>query len=458
MIVSTIVFPHPPLMLPEIGHGEEAVIEQTITACKDAARTLMQSQPDVIVVLSPHTILYSDYFHISPGEGAEGNFTAFGAPEVSCSIRYDTQFVQALIEQTAAAGLPAGTEGQKDAALDHATMLPMMFLAQEGTLPPVVRVGMSGLPLLQHYQLGQCIAATQPEKRVAIVASSDLSHRLSEDGQYGYSPQGEAFDSQISDILSGAEFGRLFDITPECIREAGECGLRPIVMMAGALDGLSVEGSLLSYQAPLGVGYAVAAYHVGEQDAERHEYAQYTRRLLQKMQRTRRKEDAYVQLARTALEHYIQTGEALPLPDDLPAELLETRAATFVSLKLQGELRGCIGTLEPTQKNVALEIVRNAISAGTQDPRFPAVREHELPAIIYSVDVLQTPEIVDSPADLNPRRYGVIVSKGTQRGVLLPNLPGVFTVPQQIEIAKQKAGIRSDAPVTLARFKVVRHT
>ena len=147
----------------------------------------------------------------------------------------------------------------------------------------------------------------------------------------------------------------------------------------------------------------------------------------------------------------------MEVPEGLPEEMLKNRAGTFVSLKEGGRLRGCIGTIQGVQTCIAREIIENAISAGVHDPRFPPVMEEELGNLTYSVDVLEEPEEIDSPKFLDVKRYGVIVSKGFRRGLLLPNLEGVDTVEEQIAIARQKAGIREDEEVKLERFEVVRH-
>jgi AmmeMemoRadiSam system protein A len=137
--------------------------------------------------------------------------------------------------------------------------------------------------------------------------------------------------------------------------------------------------------------------------------------------------------------------------------MMEERAGVFVSLKKHGQLRGCIGTIAPTCPSIADEIIQNAISAGTKDPRFSPVRESELDDIVYSVDVLGEPEPVDDVSQLDVIRYGVIVSSGYKRGLLLPNLEGVDTVEQQVEIARQKAGIGRNEDYSLERFEVIRH-
>lgn len=165
-----------------------------------------------------------------------------------------------------------------------------------------------------------------------------------------------------------------------------------------------------------------------------------------------------MRLARLSLETYVRTGHPLAhLPPDLPPELTAQAAGAFVSLHMDGRLRGCIGTIVPTRENVAWEIVQNAVSACSRDPRFPSVRPDELDKLEYSVDVLGQPEPVDSPAQLDPKQYGVIVSSGTRRGLLLPDLDGVDTVEQQLDIARQKGGIDSKSPYQIERFRVVRH-
>ena len=167
--------------------------------------------------------------------------------------------------------------------------------------------------------------------------------------------------------------------------------------------------------------------------------------------------DKYVELARKTIESYIKDGITIKLPKDLPSEMTDKRAGAFVSLHKNGELRGCIGTILATTDCVGEEIIQNAISAATCDPRFMPVREEELPLLDISVDVLSEPEDIQSPDELNVKRYGVIVTKGFRRGLLLPDLDGVDTVEDQIYIAKRKAGIMPDEEVKLQRFEVIRH-
>lgn len=168
--------------------------------------------------------------------------------------------------------------------------------------------------------------------------------------------------------------------------------------------------------------------------------------------------DSYVKLAKNTIETYLKTGKIPPLPKNLPQEMLAKKASAFVSLhQKDGSLRGCIGTFLPTKPNLALEIVTNAISSATQDPRFPSLTEKELDNLTYSVDILSLPKKA-TQKQINPKKYGLIVAaEDDRRGLLLPDLPGVDTPEQQIKICCQKAGIDPKEKVSYQIFSVERH-
>lgn len=461
-ILNAVMVPHPPLIIPQVGRGEEKAIRSTIDAYEQAARFVADAKPDTIVVLSPHTVLYYDYFHISPGAGAEGDFRSFGAGNVRLSVRYDEDFVLALSRRAVRQGFPAGTEGEKSAQLDHGAMIPLWFLQRAyggAPLPPVVRIGLSGFPLADHYKLGMLIRQTAKEldRRVCVVASGDLSHRLKPDGPYGFRSEGPEYDRKIMDVMGRGDFGALFSFGDSFCEKAGECGHRSFTIMAGCFDGVDVKAEALSHEGPFGVGYGVCLFTPLGEDPARRFLAREQEREYEEMERLRRREDPYVRLARLSVETFVRTGGEAALPHGLPEELLARRAGAFVSLHVAGRLRGCIGTTAPTEPSLAREILRNGISACSRDPRFPPVREEELVRLVYSVDVLGPAEPIDSPAALDVRKYGVIVSHGPRRGLLLPDLDGVDTVEQQISIAREKGGIAPDEDVKLQRFEVVRH-
>ena len=459
-MLGAIITPHPPVLLPEVGGGREREIAATDRAMRTAAETVAAWQPDVIIVSSPHTILYRDYFHIAPGDGAVGDMGRFGAPEVRIQASYDTLLREEIIRRAEAEGLHAGTLGQRDPELDHGVLIPLYYLRKAGVRCPIVRMGLSGFSPLDHYRLGKCVqdAVNSLGRRAVFLASGDLSHKLKADGPYGYAPEGPQFDDAVTRTMASGDFLEFLTIDPALCERAAECGLRSFQVMAGALDGLAVEPQLLSHEGTFGVGYAIALFPVTGRNDSRCYEKDYLLAKHDRLATRKANEDPWVKLARRSLETYVKTDQRLTsLPEDLPAEMTTQQAGAFVSLHKNGQLRGCIGTIAPTCDNLAWEIVQNAISACSRDPRFSPVRPNELDELEYSVDVLGAPEPVDSPAALDPKTYGVIVSCGGRRGLLLPDLDGVDSVEAQLSIALQKGGIRENEPYKIERFKVVRH-
>lgn len=405
-VKGAVMVPHPPLIIPDVGRGQEKAIQATIDAYHEAAKKIASWQPDTVVVLSPHSIMYADYFHISPGTGARGDFGQFRAPQVKIQVQYDTELVEALSQEAEAREIPAGTMGERDSRLDHATMIPLWFLNHYYTDYKTVRIGLSGLPLSQHYMLGQCIqkAAELCGRNIVVIGSGDLSHKLKEDGPYGFQKEGPEYDSRIMEVMGAAAFDQLFDFTEEFCDKAAECGHRSFVIMAGTLDRLAVKTEILSHEGTFGVGYGVCTFEVEGRAPERNFLRQYEEKIAEEAKRRKESEDAYVRLARQTIEAYIGERKQISIPRDLPEEMYESRAGVFVSLKEEGRLRGCIGTITPVQKNIAEEIIANAISASTKDPRFHPVQPDELDKLVYSVDVLGTPEAITSPDELDVKR------------------------------------------------------
>lgn len=467
MITGAFMVPHPPLIIPDIGRGEERAIQNTIDAYHEAGRQIAGLKPETIVLISPHQIMYADYFHISPGKGARGDFGQFRAGQVKIEAAYDVEFTETLSKLAEAGNLPAGTAGERDKRLDHGTMVPLYFVNQYWKDYKLVRVGLSGLSLTDHYVLGQRIKETAEVlgRNTVLIASGDLSHRLTKEGPYGYKEEGPVYDSRIMDVMGQGDFGKLFEFSEDFCEKAGECGHRSFTIMAGALDRTEVSSERLSYEGPFGVGYGICTYKVSGRNPARNFKDQYEEKERERIRKQRDREDAYVRLARKTIEEYVCTGRTISVSEShaenisekLPEEMYTKRAGVFVSIKKEGRLRGCIGTIQAVQGCIAEEIIKNAVSAATEDPRFSPIEPEELDKLVISVDVLGGTEKIDSPDKLDVKRYGVVVTKGYRRGLLLPNLDGVDTVEEQIAIAKQKAGIGIDETVNLERFEVVRH-
>ena len=437
-IVFGCIVPHPPLLVPDVGGGREIGISATTKAMERLTQQLAGHRPETVFIISPHGTYYHNAMGVATAKSSQGNMRSWGARGPDYHFDNDLEAVAALEEEARAANIPLRSVGDRSYDLDHGVLVPIHFLVKGMEGAKMVPLTFSWLPLDVHFAFGQAIrrAADKIGRRVAIVASGDLSHRLIPAAPAGFHPDGKVFDKKLVHYIEDYTVKGIMTMDEDLIDHAGECGLRSIVILLGALDGLAVKSEVLSYEGPFGVGYCVASFEVdgGEPDPAH----------------------LIALLARQAVESHVRDGKAPDPPAELTPEMQE-RAGVFVSLHSRGMLRGCIGTFEPTQANVAEEIISNAISSSTRDPRFPPVTPAELDDLEYSVDVLTRPEPVESAADLDPRRYGVIVESGGRKGLLLPDLEGVDSVEHQIEICRSKAGIMPDEPVKLYRFEVKRY-
>ncbi len=458
-IEAAFMVPHPPMIVPEVGRGNEKQIEKTIQAYEKVADEIAALKPETIIISSPHSIMYSDYFHISPGARASGSFADFGASQVRFDVDYDQELVNRIAACAESSHFPAGTLGEKQAELDHGTMVPLWFILKKYKDFKLVRTGLSGYDLLKHYEYGMLIkdAVEEVNRKVVFVASGDLSHKLQDYGPYGFAEEGPVYDERIMDVCSGARFGELFDFDENFCDNAAECGHRSFVIMAGTLDGKSVQATQYSHEDVTGVGYGICSFIPKDDDESRHFLEAQLKQIKATLNQKRQQSDSYVKLARASAEYFVKNGDIMPLPDWVPSELLNKKAGAFVSVHKFGALRGCIGTIASTQKNLALEIIHNAVSAVSKDPRFDPVEEDELQYLDINVDVLGEAEPIKSQAELDVKKYGVIVQSGYKRGLLLPDLDGVDTVEQQVDIARRKGGIAPDEKIDLFRFEVVRH-
>lgn len=465
-IISGYIFPHPPVIVPEIGKGEETGARNTISAVEKAARHIKEDQPDTIIVTTPHGPVFQDYIFISLSGVLAGDFGRFGNSRVRLEFRNDTSLAESIIDNARYEGIYAGdVDGDTSRKyrihreLDHGALVPLYFVNREFKDFKLVHISIAGIPFEDLYRFGMCIskAVEETDKNVVFLASGDLSHRLSKNAPYGFSADGPKFDKFLVESIKNGDIHKLFELDESFCESAGECGLRSFLMMFGAFEGYDLKPEVFSYEGPFGVGYSVARFEPAGKNPEREILKKVEDRNIRRVEELRSNEDPYVALARKALETYVREGKILKVSGGLPDEMLEKRAGTFVSLKKGGRLRGCIGTTGPTRRNIAEEIISNAISAGTRDPRFDPVEPEELDKIAYSVDILKEAEPVNSIEELDVIKYGVIVRSGMRSGLLLPNLEGVDTPEKQVSIALQKAGISPNEKYSMERFEVVRH-
>ena len=439
-LVFSGIAPHPPIMVPEVGRESIAGVRASIDAMAELTQRVIDSGAESIILISPHAPLEVDSFVAYEGPKVYADFSNFHAPGTEFSALVDDELLSAITRSVASENYRLSM--LVDDLLDHGTAVPLYFLLRNGWHGRVVPLGYSFLSNHDHLRFGACIAKAveQLGRRVAFIASGDLSHRLRPEAPAGYNPSAHFFDEEVIAALRANAPDRIVEIDHDLRRLAGECGFRSMLVAIGAAAKLPLSCDVMSYEAPFGVGYLVAQLTNVPAD-----------------QTSDRPEDLPA-LARRAVETFTQTGEVLDLSIS-QAGLLGARAPCFVCLKMRdGELRGCIGTIEPAKDTLAQEIVANAISAATSDPRFDPVNESELADLIYSVDVLLPAEPTEMD-ELDPSVYGVIVEdeSETRRGLLLPDIPGVETAQQQVDIAKRKAGISPEMPVKLSRFKVERY-
>lgn len=409
--------PHPPIIVPAIGRGEEEICQRTIDAYQKLTEKIVKMKVKTILLVSPHAPLTDEGLAYLDGNPLRGNFGRFGVSQTKFQIEVDRQILD-TIEEEIPDSFPVRAE------LDHGVLVPLYFLEKAGWDGKIVVLAM---PVTYAEDYGRRVGKILNDSpdSCAIIASGDLSHRLKEEGPYGFHPSGPKVDNLIVKGLQ-KDTTLIRGIPGSLLEEAGQCGYYSLLFALGAREG-SVK--VFSYEGPFGIGYLVAEIYCSSPIAG---------------------------YARECLTHYLtaESSDKLLVPGD---PLLKAKKACFVTLKKDGELRGCIGTVQPVRENLASEIKHNAIAAGTQDPRFWPVQAEELPLISVSVDVLGDMEKISGMEELDPSRYGVVVRRGGKVGLLLPHLEGVDTVEEQVGIAKQKAGIHAGEEVELWRFEVERY-
>lgn len=306
----------------------------------------------------------------------------------------------------------------------------LQYFQKDIKLVPIVLAHASGAI---YKEIGNTIArAIQDQKReVVIIASSDMTH---------YEPQRSAQekDNQAITAMLSLDENNLIEKIQEL--NISMCGYAPVVSMITAVKALGAKkAELVKYQTS------------GDITGDYSSVVGYAGLLFLNPELS-----PIVKLAKEAVEVYINDGNIISPPIKLTNEM-KKKAGVFVSLHKFGQLRGCIGTFAATKENVAEEIIANAISSATRDPRFPPVATVELDDMEYSVDILTKPKSVKEKSKLHPKKHGLIVECDSRKGLLLPDLEGVDTVDKQIDICCQKAGISPNEPIKLSFFRVKRY-
>lgn len=457
------LMPHPPIMIDEIGGENIKVIQDTYDSCCEIGRRIAEIKPDTIVVITPHGQIFDDALAIYLSEKAYGDLGSFGHSEITINKKYNYELSTEIIENCRREDIYVGTIDEDmadmygiEARIDHGTQVPLYFVDKYYRDYKLVHINYGLMNNLKSYRAGMAIAKAIESngENVVVIASGDLSHRLLDSGPYDYHPSGKEFDTEIIELLREGDVKGIYSMDEKMIEEAGECGMNSIYVLLGILDRYDFKADILSYEGPFGVGYGVVDFQLMKGDSK---YKDIKDAIDSSFQLKIKDESELVRLARNTINTYAKYGDIYePNIEELTSWLPE-KAGVFVSIKKYGQLRGCIGTLMPVTDNVVEEISRNAIEAGFKDPRFSPIKKEELKDLSISVDVLGEAERVMDKSTLDPKMYGVIVSAGEKVGVLLPMLDGVNTIEEQLDIAKNKAGILDDEEFEIEKFKVVRY-
>jgi AmmeMemoRadiSam system protein A len=418
---------HAPIVIPAIGGRRASECIRTTEAMRRVARHVVATS-DLLVLLSPHAPRRPSSFGISEGD-VQLSFARFGAPHVAPRLTGSLELARGLSDAAREAGVETHTlEPDPD---DHGAAVPAFFLAEAGYRGRAVLVSLPYSDTHAEARFGAAIAraAASTEQRLAVVASGDLSHRLMPGAPAGYDPRAQEFDETFVGRLSSGEL-RSACQTDRSLRYLAAEDAVDSTTVAAAAVGYDARGhELLAYEGPFGVGYAEAILH--------HRAAP---------------PQTLSTIARSAIAALLEGRDYDPPALDAP---WDAPFGAFVTLREpDGQLRGCVGRTHPSEPTLAREVKSAAESAAMHDPRFPPVSLWDLPNLSIEVSVLEPPEPVSGLADLDPARYGVLVSAQSRRGVLLPNVPGVDSAAEQVRIARHKADIAEGVRVRLERFVV----
>jgi len=435
-VVCAVLMPHAPILVPGVGGERGTAAAASRRAMRAAAACVTGHRPETVVLISPHSPRQPQLFGLWDGEALAGSFAPFNAPKTVVGLPLDHLLSRTIAAECHTRNLGVWTI--VDGLLDHGALVPLWFLAEAGWSGPAVIVSLTDAGADRLTALGAAIAAAahQLSRRIAVIASGDMSHRLCPGAPCGFDPRAREFDETFIHRLRAGDGRALTEIPAELRALAAEDAVDSTLIAAAAAAWRTTGHEVLSYEAPFGVGYGVAILFAETSTPQNN------------VGRT------LPELARRSVTVALTGGDETPPPpaDDYAA----ARRGVFVTLRrLDGTLRGCVGTIVPACPNLLAETWRSARQAALQDPRFKPVTAGELAILRFAVSVLHPPEDIASAAELDPGRYGVIVSAGDGRcGLLLPGIKEIQTVAQQLLIARKKGGIDPDEPIHLQRFLV----
>ncbi len=261
-ILGAYIVPHPPMAITEIGGGSEIQIINTVVGCTRVAKEISEIAPDTIIFISPHSPMYHDRFYVATGDSAKGSFARFNAPQVRFNEKMDSELANKIVAEAGALNIPTDPDGLND-DLDHGIMVPLRFIKLQYHEAKIVRIGISDLSFEDHFKFGQAIrnAVDALDRRVVVIASGDLSHKLQEYGPYGFAEEGVEYDRRIIDVISNNELSKLMEFDADFLDKAAICGHNGFIMLSGIIDGQGFKPVFVSHDDITGVGYGIFLFH-----------------------------------------------------------------------------------------------------------------------------------------------------------------------------------------------------
>ena len=449
-VIIAALMPHAPVLVPAVGGERGNNARASIQAMAAAARRVVMAAPETIVLISPHSPRRRGMFAIWADGRITGLLARFGAPESAVDLPNDETFAGTIAEEAKSRNIQIWWLRDND--LDHGATVPLWHLANAGWHGPTVLIGLNypGEPGLTG--LGEAIAAAarRAGRRVAVVASGDMSHRLQPGAPAGFHPRAKEFDRKFIECLRAGDYRQLTRLDHELQELAAEDAVDSTIVAASAVNWSADGHEVLSYEGPFGVGYGVAILHQAGSERAPDNVEQAVASIASETEPGK----ALPQLARRSIESAFRGDSESPA---IATEgILGERHGVFVTIRdRRDKLRGCVGTMTPRYANTAEETWHLARSAAFNDGRFKAISARELEHLRFEISVVLPPEKITSMAELDPQRYGVVVETDDgRRGVLLPGLKDIDTPDKQVALARLKGGIGETEPVRLERFAV----
>ena len=455
-ILNRYFLPHPPAAIPEVGKKTAEQLKTTIDGFLTAAKAIGDLSPDTIIIITPHGPCFNDFFYMPSQKRISGDFSAFGCKKLILGFDNDVELAEIIADHTKSRGLSAGfvddiimKKRNIPYDIDHGVTVPLYFIAPYCKTYKVLPISVPEMNEKDLYRFGILLreAIQKSNRNVIVIATGDLSHKHGEE----HGEIGKEFDKTFKKILLDEDVIGFLNFDRKLKENASQCSIDSIRVLLGTLDGFTFIPRILSYEATTNIGYLSAELTCGKPTESIFvHYLDNRKEMLDK-------EAFPLKLVRYAIEEYLHGVKDPAIPQDTPDEFMDNCGAVFVSLYNNGLLRGCSGTVTPSCPELASEIMQSAIWAASKDPFASPITSGEIDDLSITVDIIHEPEEIINQNELDPAKYGIIVSCKEKSAVMLPNQPRIENIKDQIRAARENAGIHPWHRLKIKRVTVTRY-